>query len=191
MPWLSPFRISVGVFAVVMFAYLSATYAALEIEDTELREDFRSRAIGSAIATGVMAGVVLLLSINGAPRISQGLTHRVWSWVLIWTTTLLALAALYGLLSHRYKIARFCAAGEVTLILWGWAFAQFPYLMLPNLTIYAACAPPVTIKLLAGALLAGSLLLLPSYKYLLDVFKSQDRRQFTYWFLPANQQPGS
>jgi hypothetical protein len=99
------------------------------------------------------------------------------------------LAALYGLLTRRYKIARFCAAGEVTLILWGWAFSQFPYFVMPDLTIYAACAPPVTIRLLAGALLAGSLLLLPSYKYLLDVFKSQDRHQFTYWFLPENEQP--
>ena len=188
-PWVTPFCLSVGGFSVIMFAYLSATYAALEIEDTELREDFRSRAIGSAIATGVMAGLVLLLSINGAPRIWQGLTHRAWSWALIWATSLLALAAFYGLLTRRYKIARFCVAGEVTLILWGWAFAQFPYLMMPNLTIYAASAPPITIKLLAGALLAGSLLLLPSYKYLLDVFKSQDRRQFTYWFLPANEQP--
>jgi NADH dehydrogenase len=188
-PWLSPFCISLGIFTVVIFAYLSATYAALEIEDTGLREDFRARAIGSAIATGLMAGVVLLVSINGAAQIWQGLTHRVWSWALIWATTLLALAALYALLTRRYKIARFCAAGEVTLILWGWAFAQFPYLVMPNLTIYAASAPPITIKLLAGALLAGSLLLLPSYKYLLDVFKSQDRRQFTYWFLPASEQP--
>src|SRR5207244_748371 len=75
-PWLTPFCVAVGIFAVVMFAYLSAAYAAHDIEDAELREDFRARAIASAIATGVMAGGVLLLSINGAPRIWQGLTLR-------------------------------------------------------------------------------------------------------------------
>jgi cytochrome d ubiquinol oxidase subunit II len=53
-PWLTPFCLSVGVFAVVMFAYLSATYAAYEVEDPELREDFRVRAITGAIGAGVM-----------------------------------------------------------------------------------------------------------------------------------------
>jgi NADH dehydrogenase len=189
MPWLTPFCLSVGAFAVVMFAYLSATYAAYEAEDPELRDDFRLRAIAGGIGAGVMAVVVLLLSIDGAPRIWQGLTERVWMWPLFWITAVLALTALYGLWTRRYQFARFLAAGEVTLILWGWAFAQFPYLVVPDLTLYEAAAPRITMELLSLALIAGSLLLLPSYKYLLDVFKSQNRRQFTYWYLPANQQP--
>ncbi|MBV8358557.1 MAG: cytochrome d ubiquinol oxidase subunit II [Deltaproteobacteria bacterium] len=188
-PWLTPFCFSVGAFAVVIFAYLSATYAAYEAEDPELREDFRIRAIAGAIAVGVMAGVVLLLSIEGAPQIWRGLTERVWTWPHFWITAVLALTALYALWTRRYQFARVCAASEVALILWGWAFAQFPYLVVPNLTLYEAAAPRITIELLALALIAGSLLLLPSYKYLLDVFKSQNRRQFTYWYLPANQQP--
>jgi cytochrome d ubiquinol oxidase subunit II len=89
-----------------------------------------------------MARAVLLLSIDGAPRISLGLTHRICTWPVIWSTTLLALAAFYALWTRRYKIARFCAAGEVTLILWGCAFAQFPYLVVPDTTIYAGSAPP-------------------------------------------------
>jgi len=189
MPWLTPFCLSVGALAVIIFAYLSATYAAYEAEDPALREDFRLRAIAGAIAVGVMAGVVLLLSIHGAPQIWQGLTERVWTWPHFWITAVLALAALYALWTRRYQFARLCAAGEVILIIWGWAFAQFPYVVVPSLTVYGAASPPATIELLAGALIAGSLLLLPSYKYLLDVFKSQNRRQFTYWYLPANQQP--
>jgi cytochrome d ubiquinol oxidase subunit II len=78
-------------------------------------------------------------------------------------------------LRRNYRFARFCAAGEVSLILWGWAFAQFPYLVVPTLTIYNSSAVPLTMDLLAGALLAGSFLLLPSYKYLLAVFKRDDR----------------
>ena len=189
MPWLTPFCLSVGAFAVVMFAYLSATYAAYEAEDPRLREDFRLRAIVGGIAVGVMAGTVLLLSIHGAPGIWRGLTERVWTWPLFWITAVLALTALYALWTRRYQFARFFAVGEVTLILWGWAFAQFPYLVVPSLTLYEAAAPRITMELLAIALIAGSVLLLPSYKYLLDVFKSQNRRQFTYWYLPANQQP--
>jgi cytochrome d ubiquinol oxidase subunit II len=143
-PWLTPFCLSVGVFALGIFAYLSATYAAHEAKDPELSEDFRLRAIAAAIAAGVMAGVVLLLSINGAPRVWHGLSDRAWTWPLFWITTLLALAALYFLWTRHYQVARLCVAGEVTLILWGWAFAQFPYIVVPRLTIYAASAPPAT-----------------------------------------------
>jgi len=175
MPWLTPFCLSVGAFTVTMFAYLSATYAAYEARDSELAEDFRVRATGAALSTGMMAGVVLLLSINGAPAIWHGLADRVWTWPLFWITAILALVALYALGMRNYRFARFCAAGEVTLILWGWAFAQFPYIVVPTLTIYNSSAAPLTIDLLAGALLAGSFLLLPSYKYLLEVFKSNDR----------------
>jgi cytochrome d ubiquinol oxidase subunit II len=173
-PWATPFCASVGVFAVAMFAYLSATYAAYECEEPTLREDFRSHAIASAISTGVMAGVVLLLSADGAPTIWRGLTNRIWTWPLFWMTAILALAALYALWRRKYRLARFCAAGEITLILWGWAFAQFPYVVVPNLTIYNSSSSPATIDMLAGALMAGSLLLLPSYRYLLEVFKTSD-----------------
>ncbi len=173
-PWLTPFCASVGVFAVAMFAYLSATYAAYEAEDPKLREDFRAHAVAAALCTGLMAGVVLLLSINGAPIIWRGLSHRVWTWPLFWMSAILALTALYALWRRHYRLARFCAAGEVTLILWGWAFAQFPCIVVPNLTIYNSSSSPATIDALAGALMAGALLLFPSYKYLLEVFKSND-----------------
>jgi cytochrome bd ubiquinol oxidase subunit II len=87
--WFTSFCLSVGIFALVLFAYLSATYATCELDDPEhddedLCEDFRVRAIASAIAAGVMAGAVLLLSIDGAPRIWLGFTHRIWTWPVIW-----------------------------------------------------------------------------------------------------------
>ena len=117
-----------------MFAYPSATYAAYEAEDPRLREDFRAHAIASAISTGVMAGVVLLLSAHGAPIIWRGLTHRIWTWPLFWITAILALPALYALWRRQYQLARFCAAGEDHLNPMGWAFAQFPYVVVLSIT---------------------------------------------------------
>jgi cytochrome d ubiquinol oxidase subunit II len=124
LPWLTPFCISVGIFALALFAYLAAVYATLETEDPELQNDFRIRAIAAGVAVGLMAAVVLLLSINGAPRIWRGLTGRPWTWPLIWATSALGIIALHSLWTRRYQLARFCAPGEVTLILWGWAFAH-------------------------------------------------------------------
>lgn len=176
LPWLSPFCFSVGVFTLCVFAYLAAAYAPMETEDAELRDDFRLRAMVSALAVGLMAAVVLLLSIHGAPLIWKGLTGRTWTWPLIWATTAIALGALYALWTRRYRIARLCAAGEATLILWGWAFAQFPCLVEPDLTIYNTVAPAVTIRLLAAALALGALLALPSYGYLLAIFKRRTHK---------------
>jgi cytochrome bd ubiquinol oxidase subunit II len=171
-PWMTPFCFAVGIFALVLFAHLAAIYATLEPADAEVRDDFRLRALATGIAVGVIAGIVLLLSIHGAPRIWAGLTERVWTWPLVWITSILAIAALYSLWTRRFEIARACAVGHVALIVWGWAFAQFPYILEPDLDIYNAAAPPITLDILAGALTAGALILFPSFWYLKSVFKS-------------------
>jgi cytochrome d ubiquinol oxidase subunit II len=171
-PWMTPFCFAVGIFAVALFAYLAAIYATLEPADEAVRDDFRQRALIAGTAVGVIAGIVLLLSIHGAPRIWSGLTERAWTWPLIWITSIFAIATLYALSIRRYVIARLCAVAQVALILWGWAFAQFPYLLEPDLDIYNAAAPPITLHILAGALTAGAFILFPSYRYLMLVFKS-------------------
>jgi cytochrome d ubiquinol oxidase subunit II len=50
--------------------------------------------------------------------------------------------------------------------------AQFPNLIMPNVSIQEAAAPLVTLKLLAAALVVGAIILLPSFVYLLRVFKT-------------------
>ena len=66
--WLAPFPLSVGLFAAALFAFLAATYLAVEA-DGALRDDFRRRAIAAGIA--VFAGAVLsgALAWRGAPMV--------------------------------------------------------------------------------------------------------------------------
>ena len=61
----------------------------------------------------------------------------------------------------------------MTLILLGWAFAQYPHIVEPSITIASAAAPQVTLQLLHAALIAGVILLFPSYYYLFRIFKSR------------------
>ena len=68
-PWLAPFPFAVGFFALAQFAFLAAVYLTVEARDEALREDFRLRALASAVAVGVMALAVFLLAENGAPVI--------------------------------------------------------------------------------------------------------------------------
>jgi cytochrome d ubiquinol oxidase subunit II len=169
--WLAPFPLVVGFFALALFAFLAAVYLTLETGDHLLREDFRRRAIGAAVAVGIFALLVFLLSETGAPSIRRGLSSSWWSLPLHLLTGALAVAAFFTLWTRRFRLARFFAAGQTTLILWGWAVAQFPYLVEPEITIYNAAAPPATLRLLLIALIAGALALLPSFYYLLRIFK--------------------
>ncbi|MGA2412192.1 MAG: cytochrome d ubiquinol oxidase subunit II [Candidatus Binataceae bacterium] len=176
LPWMTPFCFGVGFFALVLFAYLAACYAPLETEDEQLRDDFRLRALLSGVLLGIVAAIVLLLSRSEAPLIWDGLTQRAWTWPLMWTNGLAAIGALYALWRRYFDLARVLAAAHAGLILWGWAFAQFPYLVPLNWTIYNAAAPRTTMAFLAGALAAGATILLPSYRYLIRVFKAHPER---------------
>jgi cytochrome bd ubiquinol oxidase subunit II len=169
--WLAPFPFAVGIFALALFAFLAAVYLTLETEAPELREDFRKCALGAAATVALLALLVYLLSDTGAPQIRHGLSESWWTWPLQVATGIAALGAIFALWRRRFRLARFCAAGQVTLILWGWALAQFPYLVEPDITIYNAAAPPATLRLVFIALMAGALLLLPSFYYLFRVFK--------------------
>ena len=95
-----------------------------------------------------------------------------WALALHIFTAIFAIGAFYTLWTRRYRAARVLAAGQATLILLGWAFAQFPYLVEPDISITSAAAPQITLRLLFGALIAGAVLLFPSYYYLFRIFKT-------------------
>jgi cytochrome bd ubiquinol oxidase subunit II len=170
-PWLGLFPLAVGAFALILFAYLAAIYATVQATPgSALQEDFRWRGLISAVLFGFVASGVLLLSRTEAPHIWHGLTERVWTWPLIWTTSLLALLTIYALWTRRFQLARWCAAGHVVFILLGWGAAQFPYLVVPSITIAQAASNPLTLKFLLGALIFGGAILLPSFAYLYSLF---------------------
>jgi len=58
-PWLSPFTLAVGAFALALFAFLAATYLTVAADTDLLREAFRQRALGAAAAVFTLAAVAL------------------------------------------------------------------------------------------------------------------------------------
>jgi len=131
-PWLTPFALSVGVFALTAFAFLAAVYLTLEAEDPELQEDFRRRALGSGVALFGAAILVLVLSLGGAPLVREGLIFAPPALPLHLLTAATAVTALAALWYRRYPLARLVAAVQVSLILWGWALSQYPYVLPPT-----------------------------------------------------------
>lgn len=173
MSWVAPFPFAVGFFALALFAFLAAVYLTVEARERELQEDFRRRALLAGVAVGLLALTVFLLAKTGAPTVRAGISRSWWALGLHFFTAIFATGAFVTLWTRRYGLARVCAAAQVTLILLGWAFAQFPHLVEPDITISSAAAPQVTLELLLGALAAGAILLFPSYYYLFRIFKAE------------------
>jgi cytochrome bd ubiquinol oxidase subunit II len=171
--WLTPFAIACGVFALLLFAFLAATYLTVDTSgDPEVQSDFRRRAILSELILAPISAAVFLTSKHGAPEMYRALTHW-WAPILLVWTTLFAATALAALWYHRYRLARVAAVAQVTIILSGWCLAQYPHLLYPDLTIVNAAAPEITLRLLVIALGLGAVVLLPSLFYLFHVFKGR------------------
>jgi cytochrome d ubiquinol oxidase subunit II len=169
-PWLSSFTVAVGAFALALFAFLAATYLAVAAETDDLRDAFRRRALGAAAAVLVFAATALALSFQAAPRVAHGLAGAAWSMPLHFGTGVAAVTAIVALWRRRYRTARIAAGAQVSLVLWGWAFAQMPYLVPPKVTIRSAASPHQTLTLLLVGLCVGFAILIPSLRYLYRTF---------------------
>ena len=171
--WLTPFALSCGVFALALFAFLSATYLTADPStEPDVQNDFRLRALWSGAALAPIAFVVFITSRQGSPEMHHGLTQW-WAPFLVGTTLVFALAALTSLWLRQFALARIAAIAEVTLILGGWSVAQYPKLITPDVTIFNAAAPEITLRLLTYALVAGAIVLFPSLFFLFRVFKGK------------------
>jgi len=172
--WLTPFACVSGLLVLTVCAFLAATYLTADPSgEHEVRNDFRRRALWSG---GLLLAIVLLLPLgarNGAPQFFQGLAN--WTAIVIALgITASAIVAFLSLWTRRFALARIAAIAQVTLILIGWGWAQYPQLIAPDITIYNSSAPTTTLRLLFIALLLGAIVLFPSLAYLYYIFKGKD-----------------
>lgn len=170
-PWFTPFCFAVGGFALALFSFLAAVYSTVFAPTDELRTDFQKRAIAAQVACAMLALLVFVLAEDSAPGLRESLANSSWSILLQAATAVCAISSLIALFQRKFLPARFFAAGQVTLILWGWGLAQYPYMIRPDMTINNAQGAASTQTLLLGAIASGAVLLFPSFYFLLKVFK--------------------
>ena len=172
--WVNLFALAVGGFTLSLFAFLAAVYLTVEaIDDPEVQRDFRTRALGAAVALGGSAFLVSWLGGGEAPALGERLFGSWWSWPVQIATGFAATGTIVALLVHRYFVARTLAVIQTALILAGWGFSINPDLVAGSVSIADAAAPAITLRLLIGGLTAGALVLFPSLYYLFRVFKGQ------------------
>ena len=170
MAWLTPFTAATGLLAAALFAFLAAAFLAVEAQGA-LRDDFRRRGLAAGLAVFVAALLAAVLSVGEAPRVFSGLTAQPWSLPLHLATGAAASGALWALATERVRAARLLASAQVALIVAGWGAAQYPYLVVPDVTLAGAAAPARTQALLLWALGLGALTLFPSLWLLFRAFK--------------------
>jgi len=172
--WDAPFAVATGVLALLICAYLAAVYLAWESHDAALREDFRRRAVAVWWLAGAASAITLLLAKSEAPRLWAGLT----AWpalVFLIGGSVLAPLSFVALTRGRFEAARWLGAAQIVALLAGWAAAQWPYLIYPELTVDGAAAPASTLALTAWTLPFGLAALLPALWFLFWVFKRRPR----------------
>jgi cytochrome d ubiquinol oxidase subunit II len=166
--WTGPTSILVGLISVATGAHLAAVFLGADAQRagrTELVRAFRTRALGSGAAAGALAIAGLAVLNSDAPDLFDGLTSGL-GLACVVVSALAGLVTLALEWTERFELARFSAALAVAAIVAGWAAAQEPYLLPPDLTVTEAAASDATLVALLIACGAGMLVLVPALIWL-------------------------
>jgi cytochrome d ubiquinol oxidase subunit II len=173
--WWNPVSIVTGLLSVAVCVYLSAVYltaGAHRSGDAALVVQFRRRALLAGLMTVMIAAVGLVLIHHNSELLSHGLAHR--GLLLVVVSGLAGLTALGLLYREYFAAARIVGAAAVAAILWGWAAAQYPYVLNAKLTIAQAATVPTVLRATLLCLVIGAVLLIPSLTYLYILFRRHD-----------------
>ncbi|HJT05208.1 MAG TPA: cytochrome d ubiquinol oxidase subunit II, partial [Pseudonocardiaceae bacterium] len=170
--WVNPTSLLAGVLAVGICAYLAAVYLcadAVRADQHDLAEAFRRRALGTGLTVGAVALAGIAVLHADAPLLFAGLTGR--ALPVAAASAAAGLASLWLLITRRYRLVRITAALAVTAVLWAWAVAQYPLLLVPTLSIDNAAAGQPTLRAMLISLVAGAVVLVPSLGWLFWLFQ--------------------
>jgi cytochrome bd ubiquinol oxidase subunit II len=109
-------------------------------------EYFRRRAIGAAVASGVVSLAGLFVLRADARYIYDGLTSRGLPLVIL--SGLCGVASLVLTIRHQPRFARLAAIGAVASIVVAWGVAQWHYMLPTTLTVDQAASPSGTLAAL-------------------------------------------
>jgi cytochrome d ubiquinol oxidase subunit II len=170
--WTGLLSLFAGLFAVAICAYLAATYLTVEAvqrDERELERDFRGRALVTGVVAGALAAIGLLLVRAEAPVLWEGMLDAGLAFAVV--SALGGIVSLAAVWRRRYRIARAGAVVAVASVLFGWGVSQWPYLIVPDVTVADAAAPEATLRVVAIGFAIGGALLAPSLYLLFRIFK--------------------
>ncbi len=172
--WLNPTSLFGGAIAVGTCAFLAGVFLVADAHRsrrTRLTEDLRTRALAVGLATGAVVLAALVPILDDAPVLSDGLTGRAAPLVVL--SAVAGVATLALLWRRRYSAARWPAVVAVASVISGWGVAQYPWLLVGEVTISEAAGAPATMQGLLVAVGVAVVLVLPPLAYLLRLTQSE------------------
>ncbi len=169
--WINPTSILGGALAVVVAAFLAATYLVWDagrLSDERMVTYFRNRGVGAAVIAGVasIAGIFVLRA--DAPYLFDGLTSRGLPLVIV--SAVAGAGALIVLWRRAHRGARLLAVAAVASVVLAWGVAQWDYMLPETLTVAQAAAPSGTITAVLVAVALAAVVVGPGFVllYVLD-----------------------
>ena len=173
--WVNPTSMLGGTLAVLSCAYLAAVYLTRDAErdgDPQLVRWFRTRALATGVVIGAVAlgGIVVLRA--DAPVLFEGLTGRALPVIVVSAAG--GVGSLAALATERFVVARVSAGLAVTAVIWGWAIAQYPQMLVGEIAVLEAASGDATLTAMLISLGVGAVLVVPSLVALFVVFQRSE-----------------
>ncbi|MEP7320059.1 MAG: cytochrome d ubiquinol oxidase subunit II, partial [Panacibacter sp.] len=162
---------------VSLFAYLAAVFLVGETKIERERKKYVRFAKYSMITTMLLGLLVFIQAEAAGHNLARAFLHSSASIIMLVAATLLCPFIWHFLNKEKNKTIylRIGSGIQVTAILAGWFFIQFPVLIAVKnskpLTFFNTQAPAATLQQLIIALSVGLVLVIPGFVYLFRVFK--------------------
>ena len=173
--WLNPTSLFGGVIAVGTCAFLAGVFLTADAERSRrqrLAEDLRARTIVVGLATGAVVFAALVPVLRDAPVLGDGLTGR--AAPLVALSAIAGCATLVLLVRRRFRAARWSAVVAVASVVSGWGVAQYPWLLVDEVTIVDAAGASATLWGLLVAVGLAVVVVVPPLAYLLRLTQSEE-----------------
>lgn len=169
--WITPFTLIGGVVGMTICAYLAPIYMTVRTSE-ELQDDFRKRGMIAGFVLGILTAVEIPVALADAPLFAGRLLT---SWAVLFVTLAVVSGTMAQVLlwRRRYLGAQIVAAGTVALTITGFCAAMYPDLLIGQLSLAAAAAPPSTLVAFLALLPFGILILAPSLLFLYWTFRGE------------------
>jgi cytochrome d ubiquinol oxidase subunit II len=179
--WLNLFSVAVGLFTVALCGFLAAVFLSGEAKDTEGRQRYIRKA--KQLNAGIAACVLLVFAaayLENIPLVTWMFGNAISIIAVIISVVSLVLLWLM-LKKGNIKGSRFFTGMMVMALLIAGTYSHYPNIILlkngGHLSLIEQDTPIKTINSLAGALLIGSLFILPALFYLIYSFGKKNEEK--------------
>jgi cytochrome d ubiquinol oxidase subunit II len=177
--WLNPTSLFGGAIAVGTCCFLAGAFLTADADrggHQELAERLRRRTLVLGLLTGLIVFAALVPIERDAPTLANGLEGRAAPLIII--SALAGAATLVLLFRRRYAVARLTAVAAVAAVITGWGVAQYPWMLVDEVTIEDAAGAPATLAGLLIVVALAGVIVLPALVYLFWLTQSERWSRF-------------